>query len=243
MKILIQIITLVLLTLNAYGQEYSIDSLFTEFKHDIEIEQRVHGRIKWDNETRIAFYSLLKEAPIDSLTNYINDSNAAVRSFMFLGLAHKNADSSLLQRVFNQYQDDTTIFTSNTEWSVNGYIKMIMGAKNQGKLRKIDYSKEIARLNKKPLIFIPGVDHGIIIKDSLLSLDKLQCSESGFEVLSFTLSSEKAFATSNSNVLTDQMRDIIRQTKPGDWIRIHKIKMRLPDKSWRWKTSLIFRIK
>ncbi len=93
MNRLIHIISfLIYFTTFSFGQVNIIDSLFMEFKNDIEIEQQVNeGRVVWDKETRLTYYLLLKTAPIDSLIKLTNDSNPAIRSEVFMGLYETGA--------------------------------------------------------------------------------------------------------------------------------------------------------
>jgi hypothetical protein len=250
MKQFINIITIMILIAPfSYGQKFSTDSLFMEFKKDIEIEQQEHnGRVVWDNETRLTYYLLMQTAPIDSLIKYTNDSNPAVRSEIFTGLARKDIDEEILNKIIDKHISDTAKFTLmptdiSSTWIVIDYMKLILQWKLNKELRIVDYNKELEKLKNDFYIIIPGADHGLISKDELMKVDRLTCSNDGCKIISFTLHVGDKSAKSNNNALTKKMKRFISKANHNDMVCFEDLRIERPDKSFRIFNPIMIKIK
>ncbi|MBK8808782.1 MAG: hypothetical protein IPO21_19950 [Bacteroidales bacterium] len=196
------------LTQNCLSQELNVDSLFLEFKKNIQIEQQENaGVIRFDDETRITYYQLLNYSKIENLFSYTNDTNAAIRSYIFAGLVQKNVDSSIIKNILIKHINDTSKFSVmitdvKISWKVNEYMQNRVKTKAENKQKDIDFIKEIDRIKSKIQININGVSHGMIDKEALLKLDSLVCTDEKIKIFSFTLIiGNKSFKSAN-NILT-----------------------------------------
>ncbi|MCC6186493.1 MAG: hypothetical protein IT256_05005 [Chitinophagaceae bacterium] len=235
-----------------YAQQSETDSLFKRFKNDVQDEHYSNkGRVVWDDETDESFYFLMSNSPIESLIKYTDDSIPAIRAQIFVGLAQKGADESILKEILDNHLEDTAEFIEGVtdlvqRWTVNGYMQFVYDLKWKGKLQMVDFNDRLVKIkeNKKNEfhILIPGARHNTITNENLLKIDSLVFSKEGFRILSFTIHIGKKTLTAN-NVITGRIKRLIRKLKPKDVIYIDEIKGIGPDKMERRLNPIILKIK
>ncbi len=221
-----------------YGQELNIDTLFKKFRFDIQIEKEHLGNVVFDEDTKISFYTLVNNSSIENLIQFLNDSNARVRSKMFAALVFKGADDRILKEVLELHKHDTSKFMRtggcvSSSWTVIADMQMAYNAKIEKRLPKLDYKAMIARLKNKPHFIVPNVRHRIIEKEQLLEMNQFKYSDDRFKLVAFSLSSDSTTLYSSSAALTEEMKDLIRKSKSGDRLFFEDMKMRTPGKSIR----------
>lgn len=220
----------------SHGQECNSDSLFNAFREDIQTEMEVnHGEVIKDDETDEAFYQLLSSCPVETLRKYTDDSIPAVRAEIFMGLVLKNADEKILCEILNEHLNDTAEFTlSPTDvvmtWTVRGYMQFGLDYKVDNKVINVDLKDRLEQIRKRPHFNpISGVHHKTISKDSLLKTDSL-ISYQGYRIISFLFGAENITIQADNNVVTNQMKGIIKGLKPGQHVYFDNIRAELPDK-------------
>ncbi|MEI6854123.1 MAG: GldM family protein [Bacteroidota bacterium] len=228
---------IIFLSQNCFGQKYDIDSLFKEFKLDIHDEQYMHGDVVWDDETRTTYYTLLDNCSIDTLIKYTDDSNAAVRSYMYLGLLQKNADEKILKKILRKHKKDKANFSVSPtdvllQYTVKGFMEMHFKFKTDKHLYIPDYKTQIESIRKEHsngFSFIAGEHHGLINKNDLLLADSLNCDFKNFKIVSFTMTITKdtTYCSEESlgNHISATMKEKINEAKNGSKIWFEDIKV------------------
>lgn len=232
-----------------YGQNISIDSLFSAFKKEVEIEQLNTGMVVMDDETRLAYYLLMLHAPIEKLEKFTNDENPAVRGEIFTGLVQKDVDSVVIDRILKLHENDTAEFTYCPtdvviSWRVNELMHASVRNKSTNPGSEIDYNKKIERLKNKLELVLPNYRHGLISRNDLLQLDSLIFSNKEFEVQSFMLvTNTQKNAKSKNNTITRKMKKIIADLNSGDRVYFEYLEVKGPDKTIRQMGTIMMRIK
>ena len=226
-----------------FGQNNRIDSLYNEFKSDIKIlQQKNKESLIWDNDTRLTYYSLMDICSNETLLKFIDDSNSIVRTYMYLGLLRNNEDSILQKEILQKYRNDTTKFRENTggcvswPWKVINHMEWNFKAKQENHLEKINYKKEIEKINNEQRFVINGARHGIIKKEKLQELDSLTYSISECKVNSFDIyidAKRKFSFTSSDNRLTETMKKEIKKMQSGDGLYFDNIRVKLTNNKIR----------
>lgn len=228
-----------------YGQSCEEDSLFNNFRNDIQIEQGLHNdSIIWDRDTRISYVLLMSTVSIESLIKYTDDSIPAVRSAMFRGLIEKKAADNTLQEILIKHLNDSATYIDAltdavTTWKVSEVMQL--GFEYRKEFVPIDYKAFIENGRPWTAVTIPGARHGIVTKNILLNTDRLTCLIPGVRIVSFTTTIGNTVLNS-SNLFTDQIKELISKMKPGDGIFFDDIKAEGPDKRIRNLGTLTFRI-
>ena len=241
MKILLASI-LILLTQLSFAQKENINSLFKSFEKDIEVEQSYYGgKVKWDDDTKESYYSLMKVAPIDSLIKFIDNSNAAIRCIIFSGLINKNADKKILSKILDNYHNDTAVYKSastdaHVTWIVKEYMQNAFKYQDSTK-NEMDYDNMIAKVRAYPRIVLPSLRHGIIRKEEIKKIDSLGSNYNDLKILSFTAifvrKSKSEILKNKSNLFTTALKEKILQLKSGDLIILDDIKVLVKDETKR----------
>lgn len=230
-----KIIFLIILIQRCFGQEQFADSLFYRFKNNIEIEQRENsGTVVSDNETMLSYYLFLNNCSIESLLNYTNDSNPAIRCMIFSGLIGKGADKKILQKVYHDHINDSATYSYKptdvqTRWSVCEYMRISLRLQREQKTGTIDYKERIDRIQNKIHIVIDGASHGLIYKDNLLKIDSLYYSDPRYTIVSFVFNIDDRSAISTSNVFTNEMKELIICTNGDKKIYFEEIQVKYLD--------------
>lgn len=216
-----------------YGQKCNGDSLFNRFKKDIQIEQQEHhGRVVWDDETEESYCILMINCPIEVLVKYTDDSIPSIRTSIFGGLVHKNADKDILTAILTKHKNDTAEFTESPTdvvitWNVRDFMQTALKMKTENKLGSTNYESRLATIRNKVGIVFPGAYHGIIPKDSLLLVDCLIYNKKDVKIVSFTLTMNKDTSLveekSFTNYLTAEMKKNFKESKTGDYLCIDNI--------------------
>lgn len=221
----------------SFAQKESIDSLFKVFENDITIEQSLHdGNVIWDVDTRESYYYLLKVAPIDSLINFIDNSNAAIRCSIFDGLLSKKANKKTLEKIYYKYRNDSAIYYNAATdfriyFRVNDYMKLSID--NYDNKKKVDYKKMLTEILKQKNNILPGVRHDNIRKEEIVKVDSLNFDSKVFKVLSFNAifvrNKESEVFKVESKFFTNEMKEKILLLKSGDRIYFDDIKVLTKD--------------
>ena len=244
MKQFFSTITLfVFLSNYSYSQVVNNDSLFEIFKHDVQLElQNRDHCLRLGDETMVSYYLLLNHSTVESLTKHTDDSIPTIRALIYTGLAQKNADDSVLKKIYTNHCNDTATYTSCstcvvTTWTVEEYMKFVLDAHSKNKIRRINYEERIDKIRDKIRdkfrVIIPGERHNRIKAKAFLKVDSLVCSDSNFSIASFVLSNGTETIKSQSNLLTSEMKEIIKSRKNGGRIFIENIKVKAPDNTIR----------
>jgi hypothetical protein len=231
-----------------YGQKCNGDSLFNRFKKDIQFEQQEHqGRVVWDDETVESYCILMINSPIEVLVKYTDDSIPSVRTSIFGGLVHKNADKDILAAILAKHKNDTAEYTESPTdvvitWNVRDFMQTALKLKAENKLTSANYESRLATVRNRVDIVLPGTYHGTIAKDSLLIVDSLIYSKKDVKIVSFTLTLNKdtSFVEEKSanNYLTAEMKKNISESKAGDYLCIDNIMAEFTDNNKRVKRKL-----
>lgn len=253
-KVKYLLILSILISQFSYGQTCSNDSLFNRFKNDIQIELLRHdNHVVWDKETKLSYYTLMINCPIECLAKYVDDSIPSIRAMVFVGLAQKNVDCSFLEEILLRHKNDTAVFLECPTdvvitFTVSEFMQTVLKLKADNKIPNLagDFESRLERLQNSLqtefLIYIPGEYHGIISKKDILLVDSLTCSLEGFRVISFNLTiSNKTFIT--NNIFTEEIRDAIRIMITGGRLYIEDIAVEIPDKTFRKVSPLILEIR
>lgn len=91
---------------------------------------------------------------IATLITYTDDIHPLIRAYMFLGLVRTNIDKNMLQQIILKHANDTVEFSVKSvdvlvKWKVIDFMKMVLDAKSQNKLRELDYLKEVEKISSK----------------------------------------------------------------------------------------------
>ncbi|MFN8290741.1 MAG: hypothetical protein U0U70_10815 [Chitinophagaceae bacterium] len=244
-------ILLLLKAQTCYSQLTNSDSLLNNFKKDIEIEQSEHaGVVVMDDETKISYYLLVSSCSVADLIKYTNDSNPFVRSYVFAGLLRREISKDKLLNILDRHKNDTIKFTSKgadviIEWKVKEFMEAAWRLKLSNQLPDIDYNKELKRLRSQSVIKlkISGISHGLIDKKELLNIDSLFLTDKEFRIVSFNLFvAEKEMKSSNCS-LTNEMKEMIESSDPGEFVVFDNIKVVAKDNKVRQLASLSLRLK
>ena len=233
-----------------YSQRTNLDSLLNKFKKDIEIEQREYAVVAMDDETKVSYYLLVSSCSVTDLTKYTNDSNPFVRSYVFAGLLRREISKGKLLKILDIHKNDTAKFTIRgadvvTEWTVKEFMQAGMNLKSGNKLNDIDYKNEITRIRSQPelKLKINAISHGLIDKKELLNIDTLTLTVKEFKVVSFNLFVAKQEMQSSNCLLTNEMKQTIERTEPGEFLVFDNIKVVANDGLVRQLASLSLRLK
>ncbi len=222
----------------AFGQSLDPDSLFAQLINDIEIEKQQHyGRVAFDKDTRITFYQLILNSPIEKIEEFMEDTNPVIRTKMFYALTQKNISLERLKTNFDRFSSDSTSYTRGitlvVEWKVNEYMHFLYKQYLENNIPTRNLEADIERLKKDVGIVIKGVKHGEINKDQLLSMDSLYHAHSGIKIISFEFyHNDKGFNTSG-NMITKRMKRVIRRSKSGDTVSFENIHAIVSDNTTR----------
>jgi len=234
-----------LLSITAVGHSsgQKVDSLFYLFKKNKEFKQGLSKpKTELSDEMKILYYTILDKADFNSLEEFTNDNNPAIRSLMFIGLAHKNAPDSILHRIYLRHQNDSTNFESGSGCvrftdHVNNFMKVGLKYARDNKIRIIDFPNEITRIKKKNIyphsIILPGFQFNRMKKEELLRLKKLTCFDNNYKVNSFTIANGKKVCSNNSDFITNNMKEMIEQMQSDSRLFIEDIKIKFPDNGIR----------
>jgi hypothetical protein len=237
----------------SYGQDCLCDSLFGLLKKEVQIQLPTSKFVfSWHDEMRISFYTLMANCPVKCLTQYVDDSIAAIRVNIFDGLMQKNADHRLLKSIQQRYKNDTTKYIIRSAdvvqiWTVGEYMKTFLKIYSNKKntFEPVDFQVRLEELQKRiretPRVVIPGASHGMISKEDLLKVDSLVCSIETHQVISFTLMiGDRKFIGKDN--FTPEMKDAARAMKTGERLFIDDIKVTFPNDSWGIISSLVLEI-
>lgn len=233
-------ITLILICISQFcaAHDKNIDSLIKNFKKEVAFSHKHFGRIIWDSEMKLSYYSLMNICPVDTLINLTSDTDPVIRSYSFLELARRKIDVSILQDIIHKHENDTASYsTSSTDvvqsWKVIESMKFTYELAKEQKLLILIYEKEIAKIRDELHIVIKGNHHGFIRKSDLLNLDRLAFSKIGFKVLSFDIRINNKSLAARSNVVTGEMKSEIEKLKVGDRVYFESLKVKGPDNKVR----------
>lgn len=205
------------------------------------------GHVVWDDETKVSLYKLMLSCSDEELAMYTNDSIPFIRAEIFANLAIRTTDINLLRSIENNHSNDAASFVNGATiivmvWKVNEFMRMILNAKSEGELKSINYRDKLDRMQREIKVVIPGVCHGYVSKESLLKLDRLVCSLDEFEIVSFDMEGSKRMAV-KSNALTKRMKREIGRLKVGDKVYFDKIRVMMPDKTFRYLAPIVLTIR
>jgi hypothetical protein len=236
------------LGIDVFPQDTQCDLLFSRFRNDVLIELEANdGRIVWDDETTESHCLLMLSCKEDDLIRFMNDSIPFIRAEMYLCLAKRTSDINLLQDVLKAHWNDSASYINSTtdlvvHRKVNEFMDVVYQAKSSNELKPTDFQARLDRLLNIPRLIIPGLNHGFISKESLLKLDSLFCSLDEFEIVSFDLEGSRRMS-SNCNALTKRMKREVRRLEVGDKVYFDKIRVMMPDKTFRYLTPLVLTIR
>lgn len=242
------IVALLLIHWNVVAQESECELLFNKFKSDVLFEMEEHGgRVVWDDETKVALYTVMLSCGDKELARYTSDSMPFIRAEIFANLANRTSDINLLRSIQNNHSNDTSSFVNGATsivmvWKVNEFMKMILNAKAVGDLKTINYQDKLDRMLREIKVDIPGVSHGYVSKESLLKLDSLVCSTKEFEIVSFDLEVTRRM-TSNSNCLKRRMKRELGRLKVGDKVYFDRIRVMMPDRTFRNLAPIVLTVR
>lgn len=206
----------------SYGQKNLCDSLFNRFKNEMRMESRMGNVVRWDDETRISYYTLMMNCPNETLIKYTDDSFPAIRCIIYTGLIQNFLDTVILSQIALKHKNDTAEYTqastdAQPTWKVNEYMQTFLHYIENKKLDTVHYESLIERIKNTFKVIIPGLHHGILPKDSLLNLDSLICSIKGYRIDSFTLikTGAKLEYLTTYNFFDDKVKAFIKSTVSG----------------------------
>ena len=247
-RIAFVIVTLMLIHWNVVAQESECELLFNKFKSDILFEMEEHGgHVAWDDETKVALYTIMMSCSDEELAKYTSDSIPFIRAEIFANLATRTSDINLLRSIQNNHTNDTASFVNGATsivmvWKVNEFMKMILNAKSVGDLKTKDYRDKLDRMLREIKVVIPGVSHSYVSKESLLKLDSLVCSTKELKIVSFDLEVKRRM-TSNSNCLKRRMKRQLGRLKVGDKVCFDRIRVMMPDRTFRNLAPIVLTIR
>ena len=230
-------IILILICISQFcvAQNNKTDSLIKNFKKEISFSQKHFGRIIWDSEMKLSYYSLMSICPANTLINLTSDTDPVIRSYSFVGLARRKTNLSVLQKIIQEHENDTSSYSeSSTDvvqvWKVIDFMKITLKLATDRKLPALNYKKEIEKIRDELQIAIKGNHHGFISKNDLLHLDSLVFSKIGFEVNSFGIWINDRSILAPSKHLTSEIKSEIEKLKVGDRVYFENLKVNGPDK-------------
>ncbi len=242
-----------------YGQTNLCDSLFNRFKNDLLMESVTGDLVRWDDETKVSYYTLMMNCPNETLIKYTDDSFPAIRCIIYTGLMRDILDTGLLSKIALKHKNDTAQYTQASsdvtlKWKVNEFMQSFSQYYNKlfdtiyysnKKSDTMHYYSLIERIKNSAQIIIPGLYHGIVSKDSLLNMDSLKCSIKEWKIDSFTLikTGDKLEYITTNNFFDDKVKAFIKSMKSGAVLIIDEIKTVLIDNYRRKLPPLILKIK
>src|SRR5437868_1816197 len=211
---------LTLQSLICCGQNLNLDSLFNNYRNLIQLQRRGYGDpLINDDETRISYYLVAMNSSIDDLVAYTNDSDPYIRAQMFIALVRKKPNAQVLEKILEDHKNDTVSFPAGGAdvfftWKVKEYMETVMRLGST--MPEIDYEKAITyvRARAKKEIEIEGMNRYTVAKDSLLQMDSLKLTVSGYTIRSFDLYVDTLEFRSSNNVLTAEMKMAITRSPP-----------------------------
>lgn len=248
------LILCILISNFSFGQDCLNNLLFIRFKNDIQTELfRNQNRVVWDDETRISYYKLMIDCPVECLVKYIEDSIPSIRAIIFVGLAQKNVDQSILEEIFIKHKNDTAYYIDSPTdvvitWTVIGFMQTILKLKADKEIPNSSGNFEFLHENlqktirEKIRINIPGEYHGKISKEDILLIQSLTCTIDGVRVISFKLTIDNETFETN-NIFSENIRKAIRNMKVGNRLYIEDITVEFPEKEFRKLPSIMLEIK
>lgn len=244
----------ILITHFSFGQDCSNDSLLNRFKRDIQFRMLPEDKIvRWDDETRISYYSLMIECPVECLIKYVEDTMPFIRAEVFLGLVMKNTDNAILEEILRNHRNDTTEFLQvHTDvvvaWTVIEYMEFAVKwkAENSSTMDERHFESRLEnlqnRINSTPRVIVPGEYRGRISKEDLLLVDTITCSHKEIKIISFSVVTvNRIFDLKDS--FTEEMKEEIRTMEVGDHIGIDTIVAEFPDGTVRQISAVFLTIR
>lgn len=245
------LIILILLGQTALGQIDKTDSLFDNFKRNIEFERKENnGIIIWDDETKLSYLYLIQNSSNETLKKYTNDLDAAVRFYMFVGLTRKTNDSNDIKPLLVSHLNDTAKFSESTgclvfiNKSVIEEMKLAYALFSENTYNTYnDYLKtEIARIQSKPHLIINGLHHNVISKNDILKLDSLVYTDKSKKIKSFIVYIDKKPFENQGNAISKRIKRKLAKLKSGDIILLDSIKI-VYENSFRKLGQIFLKIK
>ncbi len=248
-------ITLLILFLNSFysycQQIQNIDSFFRNFKKDVLLVQQENaGKVVFDDDTKISYYTLLENSSVQDLLDYTNDDNAFIRSYIFGGLLRKGLSEQLALKILENHKNDTAKFVVQdgcviTHWTVKSYMEFAAKLKSTNDLNDIDYKSAIKIIKNQDVIKlkIDGVRHGNVIKNTLLDIDCLELTTEKIKLVSFSLFVDEQKFNSMSCNLTQDMKLAIENAEIGQVLYFEEIKVLGEDNIERQLASMTLRLK
>lgn len=231
-----------------FTQQSHPDTLFLQFRQDVETEQREYaGHMILDDDTKESYYRLIHFSSVNDLLQHTNDPNMYIRSSVFGGLLQKKIKKEVLEKIIESHRNDTAIFSSKggdvvIQWKMSEYMQLGFNAWSSGQLTKIDYVQELEKLKAASMykLELEGLRHGIMEKERLLKTDVLKLKDSTLKIVSFTLYTDEAEISSTDNRLGPEMKKWIEKTETSGLVIIDNIKVIGPDrKTWQMPGQVI----
>lgn len=231
-----------------FSQQSHTDSLFLQFRQDVETEQGENaGRMILDDDTKESFYMLIHYSSVKALLKYTNDPNVYIRSSVFGGLLQKKIKKSVLERIIEEHRYDSALFKSKggdvvIQWKMSEYMQLGFNTWLSGQLTKINYVQELEKLKAASMykLELEGLRHGIMEKERLLKTEVLNLKDSTIKIVSFTLYTEDAEISCMDNRLGPEMKKWIEKTETRGLVIIDNIKVIGPDsKTWQMPGQVI----
>lgn len=226
-------IILFLGSLYCHGQQFpKVDSLFKNFRDDVFIELKEnHDIFKFDNDTKLSFYTLLANSSINDLLDFTNDNSAVIRAYIFTGLLRKRITDSVAAEILEGHRNDSARFVVQNvdvglEWTVIDYMQYISKYKNE--LHPLNYDSIMAGLKQfkmnEPLRIMTIARHNIIDKHELLNIDCLELTDETMKILSFSLTMGETELQGIGCDITKEMKSSIEKMYPGSPIYLENIR-------------------
>jgi hypothetical protein len=224
----------------SYGQDCSNDSLLNRFKSDIQFRMLPEDKIvRWDDETRISYYSLMIECPEECLIKYVEDTMPYIRAVVFAGLVMKNTDNAIIEEILKNHRSDTAeVLEMSTDvvisLTVIEYMEIAVNWKAENSLTNEEgyYESRLEYLQNgirnTPRVIVPGEYRGRISKEALLLVDSITCSHKEVKIISFSMVTVNNIYDLKDS-FTEEMKEEIRTMEVGDHISIDTIVAEFPD--------------
>lgn len=170
------LLLLLLQFLSGFSQHQNPDSLFLQFRQDVETEQRENaGQMILDENTKESYYRLSHFSSVNDLLLYTNDPNVYIRSSVFGGLLQKKIKKEVLEKIIESHRNDTAIFSSKggdvvIQWKMSEFVQLGFNAWLSGQLTKINYVQELEKLKAASMykLELEGLRHGIMEKRAVV---------------------------------------------------------------------------